>query len=127
MDKKKIAELQNGEIIYQYGIGTFPDREFIFMRELRIDNTESNLKLRHRDFTAAVDVKHPALRYVLKGNEAVVFRNALWLCERDDEKAERILLEYLNRKINMAQHTIDLYEARIAQVETFFEDSKGKF
>lgn len=117
---KRIEELKNGDIVYQYGIATFPDREFIFQKKLIIDNSETSIKMLHRDFASAKESN--GVRHIIKGNEGVIYRNAVWFTERDDKKAKQLLLEYLNKKINIAQHTIDLYCARIAQVETFFEE-----
>lgn len=125
---KRIEELKNGEAIHYYGIATFPDREFLFYKELTVDNNESTLKFSSRDFATAYETNSPRVRHIIKGNESIIYRNTLWLTKRDDEQAKKLILEYLNRKIQVAQHTIDLYEARIAQTETFFEQElSGKF
>ena len=114
-----VGQLKDGEIVHQYGIGNLAGRgDFVFYKELTIDNSKYT-KISRRDFAAAVD--SDGIRHILKSNEGTVYRNIVWLSERDDNRAKELLLSQIERKIDIAKHEIELMESRRILINNFFE------
>ena len=113
---KKISDIKEGDIIYQYGIGNLPDKgDFAFKRTLTVYKSKFAI-VGLEDFGDGMVCRH-----IIKANEGKVFRNIVWLTEEDDEKAYEILTNAYNRRIEALTNQIDVLENRKGILDDFFK------
>lgn len=111
---KKLEEMKLGQKVYVYQLITFPDREVFKKCEATI-NINSTIVTRY-----LVAVGKEIGRYQLRSDEGIVYRNALWLSEENDDYAKRAFRAAYEEKLKVFRSSIDLYEKRIDLINVFF-------
>ncbi len=115
---KRLDELNVGDIIYLYGIASLSNGEFVIDKELEITNINKHFKLvTGRETQSTISANH-----IIKANEGTVYRNLVWLTENNKELAMKLLTDFFDRKIEIAQNSINGFENKKHLLEKHFKE-----
>lgn len=110
---KKLSDLKEGDVVYLYGMKQIGMYESVI-------KTKAVVKYYYEKFNEAYVLEKNVIKYRLKADEGIVFRNLLWLSSEDDELAAELLSVAYSNEINKLEAKIKLNEERITKIEEFF-------
>jgi hypothetical protein len=112
LELKKLSDLKEGDVVYLYGIKQLGTHESVVKIKVVV-------KYYYNKFNEVIAVEKNVIRYRLKADEGILFRNLLWLSTEDDELAAELLTVAYSNEINKLEAKIKLNKERITKILQF--------
>jgi len=116
---KALEELKVDDIIFIYSIVSLPNKEALTKVKAKIYRVrpQFNTASAHEEIKKNI---FGEVRRIIKMNEGIVYRNAVWLTEENDEAAKDILINHFNRKLEILENEITVNQSRLILINDFF-------